>query len=617
MKRSMVFVFSVCAALLAAGAYAAIDLWLGRSAAIFRIEGVDGPVAISPTSAPRPARISDFERGGSHRLAILVTDPGSAWLGLARVFRAQGIPFVITQDPQRAFQHKVVLVYPIISGRSLSPDALRKVAEHVHTGGTVLGFDLAGGGLESLFGVNGARASRARNTLHWAAAHGPAEEVVTVFSRAGSEAELGSYAFATQGASIVARYEDGGAAITCRRAVGEACLMGVDLGDLAQRAMDGRAEPIARFYVNQYEPSLDVLARWVRDLYVGGEPSPYLIDTAPPGRQVSIIFTHDVDYNRSVANSRAYAEVEHDAGIRATYFTQTKYVRDYNDDFFFTPRTISELVAWRETGMEIASHGVSHARAFKAFPLGSQQERYANYQPFVESRDSARDGTIFGETRVSKFLLEHFTGAHVSSFRPGHLSYPFNLPEVLQATGYSYSSSITADACLTHFPFQLTYARAGESPVPVWEFPITIEDEESPRLGDRVDAANDVISKIAANHGLVVILIHPDILDHKLAFERAVIARWRNSAWMTDLNTFGAWWRARDQAEIDLVDDAGVLTLTIRASLAVHDLAIIFPKANMATARGDGYQMTNGRLSIEHAVGERRIPISDTRRQHP
>jgi peptidoglycan/xylan/chitin deacetylase (PgdA/CDA1 family) len=411
----------------------------------------------------------------------------------------------------------------------------------------------------------------------------------------------------------VARYEDGGAAITCRRAVGQACLMGVNLGDLAQRAMDGRAEPISRFYVNHYEPSLDVLARWVRDLYINAEPTPFLIDTAPPGRQVSIVLSHDIDYTRSVENSRAYAKLEHDAGVRATYFMQTKYVRDYNDDVFFTQKTIPELISLREAGMEIASHTVAHSRAFKRFPLGSGQERYTTYQPFVESKEATRDGTLFGETRVSKFLLEHFTGAHVTSFRPGHLSYPFNLPEVLEATGYTYSSSITANACLTHFPFQLTYARAGQSLAPVWEFPITIEDEEAPRLGDRIGAANDVVAKIAANHGLAMILIHPDMLGHKFAFERALITRWRDSAWITDLNTFGTWWRARDQANIDLIDDAGGQTLTIDAPLELNNLEIVFPKARTANARGQGYQLANGRLSIDEAHGQSRILIAATR----
>jgi len=43
----------------------------------------------------------------------------------------------------------------------------------------------------------------------------------------------------------------------------------------------------------------------------------------------------------------------------------------------------------------------------------------------------------------------------VVSFRPGHLSYPFALPQALQATGFAFSSSVTAGNALSHLPFRL------------------------------------------------------------------------------------------------------------------------------------------------------------------
>lgn len=608
MKRPTLGMLALLAGMCVAGG--APPLWPTRAAAqAARIEGVDGPADVSVLNPEQPARITDFQTGGAHRLAILVTDPASQWLGLARLLRAQGVPFIITQDPAAAFEHQVVLVYPIISGRSLTPEALRGIARHVHDGGAVLGFDLQGGGLEALFGASTPIPSRARETLHWADTQGLPEETLTRFSRAGSETELGSYAYTTQSADIIARYEDGAAAITCRRAVGVACLMGVDIGDVAQRAMDGRAEPIARSYVNRYEPSLDVLGRWLRDFYVSNEPAPFLISTAPAGRDVSIVLSHDIDYTRSVANARAYAELERENAVTATYFIQTKYIRDYNDDVFFTAQTVPDLRALHDAGMEIASHTVAHTYAFRTFPLGTGQERYSDYAPFVQSRNVARGGSLFGETRVSKFLLEHFVGGPVVSFRPGHLSYPFNLPEVLHATGYSFSSSITANSSLSHLPFQTTYGRAGRSLEPVWEFPVTIEDEEAPRLGDRIVAANSVIAAIAAHRGMAMILIHPDVLDHKLAFERALIERWRDTAWITDLNTFGSWWRARDLASVDLVDDGEGLALTIDSALPLNNVEILLPKAQAASSIGEGYRLEDGRLTIEHMQGQRRISI--------
>jgi peptidoglycan/xylan/chitin deacetylase (PgdA/CDA1 family) len=589
-------------------AAAAAGLWLKEANDFYSFDGVSGPPGQSAVVAAKPASVADFDRGGPHRLAVLVTDPASDWLGLARAFKAEGIPFTLTQDPQRALQHKVVLVYPMISGR-LAPDTLRGIADHVRSGGTVLGFDLEGGGVEPVFGIKGEVSSLVRETLHWPASAAPPEEQITRIGRAGGEGAMGSIAYQLTDAKVLAQYEDGGAAIVCRTDGGKACLMGVDLGELARRSIDGRDEAAAREYVNQYEPSLDVLVRWVRDLYVAGEPMPWLLDTAPTGHDVSIVLTHDIDYTRSVVNSRAYADLERSAGIKATYFMQTKYVRDYNDDIFLTKRTVPMVRALQDEGMEVASHTVAHSRVFKSFPLGDGREHYPDYRPFVETATTAHGGTIFGETRVSKYLLERLAGIRVTSFRPGHLSYPFQLPEALQATGYQWSSSVTADSCMTHLPHQMTFSRAGASLSPVYEFPVTIEDEEKPKLGDRFEAESTVVAKIAAHHGLVVILIHPDILDHKFAFERQLIRRWKDRAWMPTLDEFGSWWRARDDAEIDVVQQGAGWSLSVDAPEALQNVTVLLPKAGTAARQGPNYNLGQGQLRLNGVSGHATVPL--------
>jgi peptidoglycan/xylan/chitin deacetylase (PgdA/CDA1 family) len=576
----------------------------GGTDSFYLFKDVIGPPGQSIIAPAVAARIADFDHGGPHRLAILVTDPTSAWLGLVRAFKAQGVPFTVTQDWQSALAHKVVLVYPIISGRALAPEALRGLAAHVRDGGTVLGFDLEGGGLAPVFGVKDAAiASRARETLTWPASSAPPEEQVIRFSRAGGGGAMGSFAYNLAGAKVIASYADGAAGVICHDEGGKACLMGVDLGALATRAIDARAEEAGRSYVNRYEPSLDVLVRWVSDLYVAGEPMPWLIDTTPPGREVSIVLSHDLDYTRSVVNARAYADLERANGIKATYFMQTKYIRDYNDDVFMTLETAPMVRALQDEGMEVASHTVAHARTFKAFPLGDGREQYPDYRPFVQNQTTARGGSIFGETRVSKFLLEKLAGARITSFRPGYLSYPFQLPEALVATGYAYSSSVTANACLTHLPHQTTFSREGESLLPLYEFPVTIEDEEMPRLGDRFEAESAVIDKIAAHHGLVVILIHPDILDHKLAFEQQLIARWKDRAWMPDLAEFGAWWRARDRAEFDVVQRGQSWSVSVDAPDELRNVVLLFPKAAGASASGRNYRLARGQLVLDRVQG--------------
>ncbi|MFN3932413.1 MAG: polysaccharide deacetylase family protein [Brevundimonas sp.] len=540
--------------------------------------GVRGPREASRIIEPTPTRISAFERGGPHRLAILVTDPESGWLGLVRGFRALGVPITVTGDVNRALRHKVVLVYPIVSGRTLEGPQIRALADHVRGGGTVVAFNLAGGGLEELFGVVPGPEATTRTRLRWTRTTGEAETDEIVVSGAG-EVRVGSIGYQATSAEVLGRFEDGSAAVTCRTVGGRACLVGIDLGSLAQRSMNGRAEAIARRYVNGYDPSLDSLFRWVRDIYVAGEPMPWLVSSAPAGREVSILFTHDVDFGESVRNAPAFAAALAARGVRGTFFVQTKYLKDYNDSIFFDDTTVPLLSALVRDGHEIGSHTVAHSGRFEVMELGSGRERYPAYRPRVTSVDGVEGASILGELRVSKFLLERLTGAAVSSFRPGRLSYPFSLPQAMQATGYRYSSSVTANVVMTHLPFQMTDGRADGALQPIYEFPVTIEDELPPRMGDRLDAGNALIERIARDRGVAVILTHPNITDHKLRFVEGVADYWRGRAWMGTVDAFGDWWAARDALETDIVARDGRWVLVSAAGAEVRDVAVLLPKA--------------------------------------
>ena len=144
-------------------------------------------------------------------------------------------------------------------------------------------------------------------------------------------------------------------------------------------------------------------------------------------------------------------------------------LEDYNDSIFFDDTAVPVLTDLRKSGHEMGSHTVAHSRRFEDMAMGTGRERYPRYRPLVTSETTVKGATILGELRVSKFLLEALTGARVESFRPGRLSYPFSLPQALNATGYRYSSSITANTVLTHLPFQLTDGRADGALQPIYD----------------------------------------------------------------------------------------------------------------------------------------------------
>lgn len=75
-------------------------------------EGITGPSHVTTVPKPLPTAWDRYAMGTRSRLAVLLTDPSSAWLGLAHGLKTTGVPFLITQDYAQAITHKVVLVYP-------------------------------------------------------------------------------------------------------------------------------------------------------------------------------------------------------------------------------------------------------------------------------------------------------------------------------------------------------------------------------------------------------------------------------------------------------------------------------------------------------------------------
>ena len=557
--------------------------YIGESVEVF--EGVSGPPQRSIVPPAQPARWQDYENGGAGRLAVLLTDPQSAWLGLAHGLRSIGVPFRITRDYREALRHRVVLVYPIISGRVLDADGLRALARFPAQGGTLIGVNVAGGGLEEVFGFSEARPSRAPRDIAFDPAHplsrpftDPLERVIPFSNPASGPDAAGSVGYL--GAKLpVARFDDGSAAITARRVGdGVAYAFGIDPGFLLLTGYNNREQGVARSYVNGYEPSLDVLLRLLRDIYRDGEPAAVTLDTVPQGKALAVLVTHDVDYTGSLENVTQYAEYEASVGLRATYFIQTKYVRDWNDSVFFDAAAIAQLQRVRELGMEVASHSVAHSQMFSRLPLGSGDERYPDYRPFVRSKKHTETATILGELRVSRYLLEYFLpGYRVESFRPGHLRNPYTLPQALEATGYRFSSSVTANNSLTHLPFRLTYGRETTASSAIYEFPITIEDEHEPRLGDRLPQALALAERIGRYGGLLVVLIHPDITGHKLDFEQRFVEALRQRAWFGALREFGEFWAARDRVGVDVDRQGTRLRVALAAPGRVAGLALRVP----------------------------------------
>ncbi|HEX2522508.1 MAG TPA: hypothetical protein VHP35_10320 [Terriglobia bacterium] len=523
------------------------------------------------TRIPRldPTPWSHYAKGTESRLAVLLTDTSGAWLGLSHGLKSIGVPFLITTDYRQAIKHSVILVYPMVSGKVLSAEALKALAVVPRQGGTLIGFNVLGGGLNEVFGFGEAVPSSQHYQIQFSRSHPltssfiDAKESIIRIANHRSKEVAGSHSYTDPETEPLAVYEDGAAAITHRSYdTGQAYAFGLDLGFLLQTGYSNREEGIARSYVNEYEHALDILLRLVEGIYRNGQRSAVTLATVPWDKSLAVMITHDVDYTQSVLNSLPYADFEQSQGIRATYFIQTKYIRDFNDAVFLNEQGVALLRQLAGRNIEVASHSVSHSPIFHRFPVGRGREEYPSYRPHVVDPVKTRDGSLLGELRVSKFLLERHLGrGEVFSFRPGHLSNPYGLPEALVATGYRFSSSVTANNSLTHLPFQLNYSRAQLTEVEIFEFPVTIEDEALPPLGERLPQAIDLARKLSRYGGSCVVLIHTNTLGQKFGFERDFTNAVRDFSWFGTLSEFGQWWAARNKVGVDVERGAELWTV--------------------------------------------------------
>ena len=583
---------------------------------VFVFDGVSGPDSITSIAAAQPTRWQVYEKGTSSRLAILLTDKDSAWLGLVHGLKTIGVPFRITTDIDEALRHNVVLVYPTISGKVLTTGQLEQIADYARTGGNLIGVNVLGGGLQTFFGFKSVASSRAHHSIELQNNH-PVTRVfaekdvrtIRLSTKQTDDLPFGTHSYKGPKHAPMALYNDGTPAMVYNRfGESEVYAIGFDIGFYLLKAYNRRMENVSTTYANGFESSVDNLLRLLKVLYERHEPRAVTLGTVPYDRSLSVILTHDIDYSRSLKNALVYARHERDSGAPATHFIQTKYVRDWNDKVFFDDENIGTINELEALNVELASHSVSHSLLFHDFAPGSGDEQYPAYTPFVKNARRTYNGSILGELRVSRFLIECFAPKdRVVSFRPGHLSNPLALPQALQATDYRYSSSVTANVSLSHLPFRLNYNRDIDSEVDVFEFPITVEDELPPKMGDRLDDAVNLAHKIGRYGGIFVVLIHPDVLGHKLDFQVKFVKAMKPHAWFGSLRQFGDWWSARDRIAVDVEDSADGKRLMLDIPDAVEGLVLNVPESwQLLKTVPESVAATHkgGRVILERVEGE-------------
>ncbi len=530
---------------------------------------------------------------------VTMTPPGKHWqmqvgvlalsadvqdlLAVEHVLAPMGIPFATTTAPKLALQHDIALFFPEAYEEHFHATDLEAMANFIGKGGVLVWRDSQVSFLRELAGVTGSTFAlphhfvrlTAEGEAAFPSLDRPEEREIPLGG--GPDEFLNTWTLdldpAAEGVVVLATFEDGSPAIV-RRNVGPAMVytMGVDFRDVVIRSQLGYPlDGAARGYINVFEPGVDAWLLMMRDIYDTHARFGVRLHTAPHGLSAPLLISHDLDWGPSYDRSVTYAEREAAMGASTTYFAHTKYVDDTQDHAFFTRDRGCQLSYFMQLGHSVGSHSVAHSKVLHLFNVGDGSEAYPTYSPYNVEAYETEGGTVYGELRVSKSLIDGVLAAagvshETKSFRAGELSYHHESPLALSRVGYGVDSTQAVGVVLTNFPYRLMTSWPDIQDTEVFELPVTLEDELPPRLDLRVEQALSVIEANARNGAPTSLLIHPNVTDYKLAAEEQILASLPEGVSAMSVDTFGQFWKARDAVTFTLID-YNVLEHTVTVSL--------------------------------------------------
>jgi hypothetical protein len=535
-------------------------------------------------------------------------------LALVHSLKEMGIPFFITRDFAQALRHHLVILYPSVDSRTFTQPQAEQLTTFVRQGGFIFAQNVFWGGIQSLFGFRSFAPSRKRYHLAFS---GTTDPVMKYLNRPEElEVSLGSDHFPEiiwsngyvpdTGAEVLAHFDDGTAALLMNSiGKGKVYLLGLSLLDVVLRSQNNRDYQAERHYVNAFEPGADIWLLILRAWYENYAQDWVRLATIPGGQQSALLLSHDVDWENSFAPALDFARIEKANQAKSTFFIQTKYVDDANSKAFFFEPNLETLRQLKSGGSTVGSHSIIHSRGFNKFDLGSGHEIYPSYQPRGLGFDTASGATVFGEVRVSKELLDgEIPGQDTIFFRAGHLRVPYSLPEALERSDYQFDSSFTADDVLSNFPFALPRDMGFEEDSEIYEFPVTIEDEESPGFAKRVPQALKVILANAENGAVSVVLIHSNESHLKAVAEEELLRQLPADIIKTDMVSFATFWRARDRLQwtVTAASMPAQVVLQVKSHDSVTGLTFEFQRP-IATVTGGAILSPDNRHVVLQELG--------------
>jgi hypothetical protein len=509
---------------------------------------------------------------------------------LSQALDIVGIPYFITQNIEEALGSRLIYIASYVNNDTFSSDEQIKLESYIDNGGTLVSRSLSAAGLYSLFGIVDQARKNTRDKMTWSEAtdeptlsyiDDPQEETVSL-GNANNLDVIYTRNYTLGDGSALAHYNDGTVSVVKNEwGAGKTYLLGVSFTDVILRNQLNLDFEADRGKLNDYEPTTDTFLLFLRAIYENQLQFATWKHSSPKDTKASLIITHDLDSQSAADWSIAFAELEFEHNISATYNINTHYINDAIDGDFYTMNLDIYLEVINK-GHSIGSHSVGHFPDWDdgiLFPLGTKGNNSGNYSPYHDGTVT-KGGTVYGELEVSKNLLTADLNVMPKTFRSGHLLWHDKQAQVMEELGYKYDSSFSANDVLTSFPYRVSSQNSISSPLSsIYEFPLNISDGISGQQAPQETAALwlKLLEKNVANGSLTVLLIHPN-RDYKLEELSAFIKGLPDGLAIENMDDFGDYWTARDQFNYDAKVENNILSLTLRKSVVTHAQISLFVK---------------------------------------
>lgn len=529
--------------------------------------------------------------------------------GVTQMCISAGFPFVVTKSISEAMNYGMIINTSDIFNTTFNSQEIDSLTTYVNQGGIWLTSNVRNAALYPLFGVSNFTTSQQNYKLNWNMASGnaalnwfdhPLEQEV-ILGRNDLSEVIFSRHYDLDGGNALAFFDNSmakPAIVHKSNGLGHTYLLGLSLRDISLRNMLNLDYSTQRTYSNGFEPNADVFVFFLRAVFAAHTPAMVWKHTSPANSQNILAITHDIDSRTAMDTMLAFAHWEKEQGYSCNYNVTVRYFSDnVMSDYYVGHEHTVETV--KNLGHKICSHSVGHFRDYSTFPYGTLGRTMQDYTPF-NNGDSTTGGEVLAEIEISRDVLESNHNVKLRSFRTGHLEFPRRLADALDTLGIDYNSTRSTNDLGYSFPFPMrkNNSFSGET-AKVYEISMTISDVFSQggfmsyNWPQRVDTWVNAFEPYAKNHSPVVLLIHPN-RNFKLTAQQQFISRIKTKTHFWDVETYGDYWKMRENLKIDSEFRNDTLIITYHLNGAQPDWYQSFVAEHASTISHVIVQNENG-----------------------